>query len=152
MKSHETRSPAIVIIAFAFMLGSLVMLANAIGLLISSLVFAQARRISIAVIKICIVILVFISSIYFLRIRKWSRNVLEIASWTGIAYFACFFAYLIFRFVSLMSATLSSNSQYSIPILVSSFGGLLIRDGLWAIPLIFILYHLRSRKIRDLFN
>jgi uncharacterized membrane protein YhaH (DUF805 family) len=91
----------------------------------------------LALLQILIAIGIFYSSVQFIKLRLWARNVLEIFTWFFMGFILCFSVFMI-TFSSVSSTLFKSMTAVSM--------------GCWAIPVLLLIWLLRKQEVKDAFR
>ena len=95
-----------------------------------------------AVVQILIGGLGFVSGLSFLKLKKWSRNVLEILSWLMLIFIIGFMVYWVFNWLSMTADHGPKGFN-----LGGAIMGVIV-SGIYAVPLGIMIKFLRGEKIK----
>ncbi len=160
---NREKSPPIEIkaIGLVYIFGaSAILLVSSIGLVVQIFstytILVPSRQILFLIIgnilKIFITAIAIILAIFLIKLHRWARNWLEVLSWICIIYYASSIIIGIFRILSSkLDVPTLENSIPHVLIKFSFIMHLIMKDGIWAIPLIILLLILRRTKIKKHF-
>lgn len=156
---QEKRPNCITVIGWAWIIIGCLMCLSAVMALFSSVMIGQMSHANpeaqrnmpaifryfplLAIFQICFASVGLISGISFLKLKSWSRNVLEILSWVLILFIAGFG---IFWVINWVSATSGHGSQ-GFGIMGTIMGVIII--GIYGVPLGIMVKYLRGDKVKN---
>ena len=97
----------------------------------------------LASIQMAVAVTGLIAGINFLKLKKWSRNILEILTWVLVVFIAGFGIYWEYGWLSMTSG----HGPRGFDIMGAVMG--LIVLGFYGIPLVFMLKYLRGDKVKN---
>jgi uncharacterized membrane protein YozB (DUF420 family) len=97
----------------------------------------------IAAVQIIVAVVGLISGISFLRLKSWSRNALEMLTWSLIVLIVCFGVFFISHFFSASSA----NSNFGFGMI--ELGFMIMIMGMYGIPMVIMVKYLRGEKVKS---
>ena len=105
----------------------------------------------IALLQVAFAIFVLISSIQFLKLRKWARNALEIVSWLGLVYVIGFGIFWVVSWINITSHIPVSEVRSGPPPMFNIIGAIMgpVITVAWATPLVVVITFLRGKTIKE---
>jgi hypothetical protein len=100
----------------------------------------------LAAVQIGVSTLGLISGIHFLKLKAWSRSVLEALTWILIILILGFMIFWVFNWVSMGSR----HGPHGFGIMGAVMG--VVITGIYGVPLGFMLKYLRGSKVRNVIN
>ena len=159
---QEKRPTCITVIGWAWIIIGGLMCLSAIMALFSSVMIGQMSHADpetqrnmptifkyfplLAIVQICVTSAGLVSGISFLKLKSWSRNVLEILSWVLLLFIAGFGIFWVFNWIS---AT-SGNGPQGFGIMGTVMGVIFI--GIYGVPLGIMVRYLRGDKVKNAIN
>lgn len=96
----------------------------------------------IATVQFAVAVLGFVSGINFLKLKYWSRTVLEILTWLLLVFLVIFGGFFVYQWIS--TSFKHSSFGFGIIEVVMIFGIF----GIYAAPLIIMVKYLRGDKVK----
>lgn len=151
---QEPRPTCVTVIGWVWIIiGGLMMFSAAMGLLAS--LAAPAPQNSeplplmfrifpvLAIVQMCVAALGAISGFHFLKLKAWSRTVLEVLTWLLLAFSIGFAVFWVVEWLEMTSQ--HSNTNFG---LMGALGGVIV-TGIYAVPLGIMLKYLRGPKVKN---
>ncbi len=151
---QEPRPTCVTVIGWVWVIiGGLMMLSAAMGLLASLAAphppTSDPRPLMfrifpvLATVQMCVAALGAISGFHFLKLKAWSRTVLEILTWLLLAFSIGFAVFWVREWLDVTSQ--HSNTNFG---LMGALMGVVV-TGIYAVPLGVMLKYLRGTKVKN---
>jgi hypothetical protein len=152
---REIRPTCVTVIGWAWIIiGSLMCLSSVLGVFGFVMVSQMAQNHSNAplffkifplfsIAQFGIAVLAIIAGVSFLKLKTWSRKVLEVLTWLLLLFVLGFMVYWLFGWLSFMPEQSSSGLD-----VIGAVMGVVI-TAIYAVPLVIMLRYLRGEKVRN---
>ncbi|HPQ42225.1 MAG TPA: hypothetical protein PLV45_17775 [bacterium] len=150
----EKRPTCVTVIGWVWIvLGGLMVLSGAMAMVIAITVLSTAGNESelspifhaapyLCVVQIVAAVLGLVSGIHFLRLKAWSRSVLEALTWLVLIYVIGFMGYIVYD----IAFTGSASNLIIIDEIIALTMGIMI-TAVYTVPLAIMLWYLRGPKV-----
>ena len=108
----------------------------------------------LAILQVLVSVIILVTSIQFLRLKRWARTGIEIISWLALLYVLGFGTYWVVSWLSILSMPVKEAGPPVSPLVFDIFGAVMgaAITLIFAIALFVIIRFLRKEEIRQIFQ